>query len=81
MSDQIVKVQTGLPPKQGLYDPFFEHDACGTGFVVNIKGTASHQIITQALTILDNLYTRGACCSGCIGSYLRGHHLQHSFAD
>ena len=37
----------GLPPKQGLYDPQFEHDACGVGFVVNIKGRKSHDIIQQ----------------------------------
>ncbi|MDF2522577.1 MAG: glutamate synthase large subunit [Clostridiales bacterium] len=49
----------GLPPKQGLYDPKFEHDACGIGFVVNIKGTKSHQIVRQALTILMNLTHRG----------------------
>jgi glutamate synthase (NADPH/NADH) large chain len=60
MSDQCNQFQTGLPAKQGLYDPSFEHDACGTGFVVNIKGVTSHQIITHALTILDNLYHRGA---------------------
>src|SRR3982750_1460263 len=53
----------GLPPKQGLYDPQFEHDACGVGFVVNIKGRKSHEIIRQALTILINLRHRGAC--GC----------------
>src|ERR1051325_8514229 len=53
----------GLPPKQGLYDPSFEHDACGVGFVVNIKGRKSHQIVRQALTILMNLRHRGAC--GC----------------
>src|SRR5271154_519303 len=53
----------GLPPKQGLYDPQFEHDACGVGFVVNVKGRKSHEIITQALTILLNLDHRGAC--GC----------------
>lgn len=53
----------GLPPKQGLYDPQFEHDACGTGFVVNIKGRKSHQIVQQALTVLKNLDHRGAC--GC----------------
>ena len=52
---------TGLPPKQGLYDPDFEHDACGAGFVVNIKGKKSHEIVTQALTILRNLAHRGAC--------------------
>jgi glutamate synthase (ferredoxin) len=53
----------GLPPAQGLYDPQFEHDACGVGFVVNVKGKKSHEIITQALTILLNLDHRGAC--GC----------------
>lgn len=52
--------QTTAPRKQGLYDPRFEHDACGTGFVVNIKGIASHDIIGQGLTILDNLAHRGA---------------------
>jgi glutamate synthase (ferredoxin) len=54
---------TGLPPKQGLYDPRFEHDACGVGFVVNIKGEKSREIIEQALTVLENLDHRGAC--GC----------------
>jgi len=54
---------TGLPWKQGLYDPQFEHDACGVGFVVNIKGRKSHGIIQQALEILLNLDHRGAC--GC----------------
>jgi glutamate synthase (ferredoxin) len=53
----------GPPPKQGLYDPRFEHDACGVGFVVNVKGRKSHQIIRQALTVLLNLDHRGAC--GC----------------
>ncbi|MDR3708900.1 MAG: glutamate synthase large subunit [Capsulimonadaceae bacterium] len=53
----------GLPPKQGLYDPSNEHDACGVGFVVNIKGNKSHEIVQQALTILRNLDHRGAC--GC----------------
>src|ERR1041385_325319 len=53
----------GLPPKQGLYDPQFEHDSCGVGFVVNIQGAKSHEIIRQALQILINLRHRGAC--GC----------------
>ena len=47
----------------GLYDPSFEHDACGIGFVANIKGTKSHQHITDALTVLENMEHRGAC--GC----------------
>src|ERR671918_1273263 len=55
--------QPGWPPKQGLYDPRFEHDACGVGFVVNLKGDKSHEIIEQALTVLQNLDHRGAC--GC----------------
>ncbi|HET7854351.1 MAG TPA: glutamate synthase subunit alpha, partial [Candidatus Methylomirabilis sp.] len=51
---------TGLPPKQGLYDPRFEHDACGIGFVVNIKGVKSNAIVRQGLTALLNLTHRGA---------------------
>ncbi|EGW39036.1 glutamate synthase large subunit [Desulfosporosinus sp. OT] len=50
----------GLPKKQGLYDPALEHDACGMGFVVNIKGEKSHDIIDEALTVLENLNHRGA---------------------
>ena len=53
----------GPPPKQGLYDPWFEHDACGVGFVVNIKGRKSHQIVKDAVRVLLNLNHRGAC--GC----------------
>ena len=53
----------GLPPKQGLYDPQFEHDACGVGFVVNVKGKRSHEIVRQAIQVLLNLDHRGAC--GC----------------
>lgn len=48
------------PIKQGLYDPRFEHDACGVGFVVHMKGQQSHDIVEQALTILLNLDHRGA---------------------
>ncbi|MFB5763526.1 glutamate synthase large subunit [Paenibacillus medicaginis] len=51
--------QTGLPPKQGLYDPQFEKDACGMGFVAHIKGKASHEIVGQALTMLENMEHRG----------------------
>src|SRR3989338_1547093 len=53
----------GYPEKQGLYDPQFEHDSCGVGFVVNVKGKKSHEIVKQALTVLLNLNHRGAC--GC----------------
>ncbi len=48
---------------QGLYHPSYERDACGIGFVANIKGNKSHQIISDALTILENMEHRGAC--GC----------------
>src|SRR3984885_5529363 len=53
----------GLPVEQGLYDPRNEHDACGLGFVVNIQGLQSHDIIEKGLQILINLAHRGA--SGC----------------
>jgi glutamate synthase (ferredoxin) len=59
----LVSPAPGLPPAQGLYDPAHEHDACGVGFVVDMKGRKSHSIVTQALTVLKNLLHRGAC--GC----------------
>ncbi|MBP8258190.1 MAG: glutamate synthase large subunit [Verrucomicrobia bacterium] len=55
--------RAGPPGRQGLYDPRFEHDSCGVGFVADVKGRRSHSIIRQALTILINLRHRGAC--GC----------------
>jgi len=54
---------TSLPPAQGLYDPRHEHDACGIGFVANIKGQKSHDIIVKGIQVLINLTHRGAC--GC----------------
>ncbi len=48
---------------KGLYSPQFEHDSCGIGFVANIKSNKSHQIVSDALTILENMEHRGAC--GC----------------
>lgn len=53
----------GSPQKQGLYDPQFEHDACGVGFIAHLKGAKSHDIVQQGLTILLNLDHRGACGS------------------
>ncbi|NLY84700.1 MAG: hypothetical protein GX084_08905, partial [Acholeplasmataceae bacterium] len=50
---------SAMPPKQGLYDPWFEHDACGLGVVANIKGKKSNKILKQALTVLRNLDHRG----------------------
>ena len=52
-----------VPPAQGLYSPEHEHDACGVGFVANIKGRKSHDTVRQAVEILCNLEHRGAC--GC----------------
>ncbi len=52
--------KTLRPGKQGLYDPWFEHDACGVGFVVDMKGRKSHRIVEQGLQVLKNLDHRGA---------------------
>ncbi len=49
--------------KQGLYDPRWEHDSCGVGFVAHLKGQKSHDIIRSGVKILENLSHRGAC--GC----------------
>ena len=54
---------SGLPQAQGLYNPAFEHDACGIGFVASIKGHKSHDIIQKGIQVLINLTHRGAC--GC----------------
>ncbi len=59
-TDEPGRPRTGLPRKQGLYDPRFEHDACGLGLVVNISGKKSNQIVRQALTVLANMTHRGA---------------------
>ena len=49
-----------LPPRQGLYDPAFEHDACGVNFIVHMKGLRSHDIVQQGIGALCNLQHRGA---------------------
>ena len=53
----------GLPAPQGLYDPAHEHDACGMGFVANIRGHKSHDIVSKGIEVLVRLTHRGAC--GC----------------
>ena len=53
----------GLPAAQGLYDPSNEHDSCAVGFIVNLKGKKSHQIVRDGITALANMSHRGAC--GC----------------
>ena len=54
---------SGLPEAQGLYEPRNEHDGCGIGFVANIAGGKSHDIVVKGIQILENLVHRGAC--GC----------------
>src|SRR4051812_16200966 len=49
-----------LPERQGLYDPAFEHDACGVSFVVDMKGRRSHAIVDKGITALCHLEHRGA---------------------
>ncbi len=61
MPDYVPDIAT--PPATGLYDPRFEHDACGVGMVCRIDNISSHHIIEQGLEILRNLSHRGAC--GC----------------
>ena len=69
MSNRIEQTTSGAtnpanpPGKQGLYDPQNEHDACGVGFVANVKGLKSHALVEQGLQILQNLDHRGACGS------------------
>ncbi|GAC1543227.1 MAG: hypothetical protein NVS3B10_07480 [Polyangiales bacterium] len=57
-----------LPARQGLYDPAFEHDACGLGFVATLERRPTHAVVSQALEILANLTHRGAAgCDPCTG--------------
>jgi len=53
-------VRGGLPVQQGLYDPRFEHDACGVGFVATLDGEPSHQVVRSGIRVLVNLEHRGA---------------------
>ena len=66
----------GLPARQGLYDPANEHDACGLGFVANIKNVKSHDIVRDGLTILENLEHPGAVgaapkAGDCVGMLIQ----------
>jgi len=60
MSDNSYTAPKGFPKPQGLYDSRNEHDACGIGFIANIKGKKSHEIVSQGLELLVNLTHRGA---------------------
>ncbi|MBI1322634.1 glutamate synthase large subunit [bacterium] len=55
------------PQSQGLYDPSFEHDACGVGFLVDLKGRKSHKLVRDAIRALINLDHRGAVGSDATG--------------
>lgn len=55
--------QFNLPMKQGLYDPAFEHDACGIGFIANLKGETSHETVKQGISMLCRLEHRGGQAS------------------
>src|SRR5882757_11582209 len=57
---RIATADPGVPEAQGLYDPALDKDSCGVGFIADIKGRKSHQIVEDALTILLNLEHRGA---------------------
>jgi glutamate synthase domain-containing protein 1 len=61
ISSGIQMLNAGFPPAQGLYHPRDEHDACGVGFVADIRGRRSHAVVRQALAMLRNLQHRGAC--------------------
>src|ERR1700758_3007722 len=54
------ELHTWRPEAEGLYDPALEKDSCGVGFIANIKGKKSHQIVADAISILCNLEHRGA---------------------
>ena len=60
------QIQTNMktPAAQGLYDPKHEHDNCGIGLIVDMKGRRSHGIVRDALEICENLDHRGGC--GCV---------------
>lgn len=62
-STPVRPASTGFPEKQGLYDPAFEKDACGIGFIAHLKGQPSHAIVADALEMLHRMDHRGAC--GC----------------
>jgi glutamate synthase (NADPH/NADH) large chain len=59
-SRQVGPLHAGQRPAQGLYDPRFEHDACGVNFVVHMKGLRSHEIVQMGIGALGNLQHRGA---------------------
>ena len=63
MRDDRLKSTENIDKKRDLYDPSFEHDSCGIGFLVNIKGNKNHKIIEDALVMSEKMEHRGGC--GC----------------
>ena len=68
MSHTTWPKETGLPHKQGMYDPAMEHDACGFGFIANIQNVPSHEIVQQALEIV---YESGSASASMLQRRLR----------
>jgi len=59
MEESVMDYYPGVQPPQGLYDPKHEHDACGVGFVVDMKGRKSHKNVHDALLILEYAVGKG----------------------
>jgi len=60
---QRAKLFNGLSEKTGLYDPRFEHDSCGIGFIAHVRGEKSHELVVNAIKMLSNMAHRGGCGS------------------
>ena len=61
MMNKRIDGKIGFPAKHGLYDPAFEKDSCGVGFVAHVKGIPSHEILTDAYHINSRMDHRGGC--------------------
>lgn len=66
--ERVAPASPQAATRQGLYDPAYEHDACGIGFVAQANGRASHRLVRDALQLLENLSHRsGVGCDPCTG--------------
>src|SRR4051794_9606314 len=63
MPSEPIRFIPPAPVREGLYDPAFERDACGVGFIADLKSRKTHATVSDALQLLRNLQHRGAC--GC----------------
>ncbi len=61
MNEKSEKLMFGYPSKRGLYDPAYEKDSCGVGFVADIKGVPSHQTMLDAYNLNSRMDHRGGC--------------------